>query len=366
MFVDDSETQGVDRSVTGTTAPHISRATHLRATRLTAGQQAINAGVKDVETGKQQVVAKTTEMATGSKHMTSARMPVVIPGAESKHTTSMRMPVVIPGAATAKKDSAKPTAASPRRFIVHAGVAALLLVVVVGALAAVLPTQSGSAGGMGQLFQPSMQSVSVKNNPTALIASQAATATAVTHDGYEYNGAGGQYSWTGVQKSFTLPNGTSTSSIPSSPVTPTPSAQTSTSPSGPTSISTGGGLSSPSTGVLNTDFYDPFTAGQCTYWADYEYHRLTGNVVTWSGNADTWASGAATAGWTVSSTPHLYSIIVLQGGVQGAGVGTGHVAVVEKINADGSVATTSWNVVGWGVFSWGTYRPGPGVSFIWH
>jgi surface antigen len=342
MFVDDSETQGIDRSVTSNPIPRV-----LRATRLTVERQAINTSEREVETGKQQIVVKTTEMATGSKH-----------------TTSMRMPVVIPG--SIKKESAPSAVGSPRSFVLHAGIAVVLLVVVVGALAAVLPTQEGSAGGIGHIFDPSLQSVTVKNNQTALIASQAATATAVTHDGYEYNGAGGQYNWAGVQKSFTLPGGASTSSIPSTPVSPTPTTQTSTSPSGPTSISTSGGLSSPTTGTLNTDFYDPFTPGQCTYWADYEYHRLTGNVVTWSGNAEDWAAGAGSAGWTVSSTPHLYSLIVLQGGVEGAGVGTGHVAVVEKINSDGSVATTNWNVVGWGVFSWGTYRPGPGVSFIWH
>ena len=63
------------------------------------------------------------------------------------------------------------------------------------------------------------------------------------------------------------------------------------------------------------------------------------------------------------------SIIVLAPGVQGAG-GFGHVAVVERINSDGSVYVSTWNWYagggGWARTSYWTFYPGPGVTFVWH
>ncbi|TMD71450.1 MAG: CHAP domain-containing protein, partial [Chloroflexi bacterium] len=107
---------------------------------------------------------------------------------------------------------------------------------------------------------------------------------------------------------------------------------------------------------------------QCTYWADLRYHQLTGFWVPWGGNAWEWAAGASASGWNVSSSPHVPSIIVLQPGVQGAG-GFGHVAVVERINSDGTVYTSNWNWYGngggWATWSSWDFTPGPGVSFVW-
>ncbi len=112
-----------------------------------------------------------------------------------------------------------------------------------------------------------------------------------------------------------------------------------------------------------------FSFGQCTYWADLRYQQLTGYWVDWIGNAYQWKYGALSApGWIVSSTPHVPSIIVLQPGVQGAGY-FGHVAVVERINPDGSVYTSNMNWYangGWDRVSDWTFTPGPGVSFVWH
>lgn len=109
--------------------------------------------------------------------------------------------------------------------------------------------------------------------------------------------------------------------------------------------------------------------GYCTYWANSRYHALTGNWVTWLGNAYQWAQGARLAGWNVSSTPHVPSIIVLMPGVQGAG-GYGHVAVVESINANGSAHTSNMNWYanggGWDRVSYMDFTPGSGVYFVWH
>jgi surface antigen len=262
--------------------------------------------------------------------------------------TPMREPVYIAG--TGKKSAGTMLPPKGRRSVIHAGVAIVLIAIVIGTLVAVIPTGSSEAFGLGNIFRPSTGMVTSKQNSTALIASQAATATAVTVDGYEYDGAGGNQSWAGVQNNFALPDGTTTQQVSSQ---------------APTYGGSAGGISSSTGTIANAGFNDYFTAGQCTYWADYEYHRLTGYAVTWSGNASYWAIGAAGAGWTVSSAPKVYSIIVLQPGTQGAGA-DGHVGVVEGINSDGSVRTTNWNVVGWGQFSWETYTPGPGVQFIWH
>lgn len=108
--------------------------------------------------------------------------------------------------------------------------------------------------------------------------------------------------------------------------------------------------------------------GQCTYWSNYEYHRLTGFWVSWNGNADQWVTGAHKANWNVSQTPHVPSIMVMMPGVQGAS-GYGHVAVVESAN--GNVVHTSnmnWyaNGGGWNRVSNVNFYAGRGIYFIWH
>lgn len=119
--------------------------------------------------------------------------------------------------------------------------------------------------------------------------------------------------------------------------------------------------------IANSSVSRSWPPGQCTYWANLRYHELTGYWVPWNGNADQWVTGAKLAHWGYSPAPHIPSIIVLQPGVQSAGY-LGHVAVVESINADGSVVTSNMN---WGPFSttnveYVTFHPGPGVEFVWH
>jgi surface antigen len=122
-------------------------------------------------------------------------------------------------------------------------------------------------------------------------------------------------------------------------------------------------------GPVVTGSPHPWPVGVCTYWANSRYHTLTGNWVTWTGNAYQWAQGARLAGWNVSGTPHVPSIIVLMPGVQGAS-GFGHVAVVESINGNGSAHTSNMNWYanggGWDRVSYMDFTPGNGVYFIWH
>ena len=301
-------------------------------------------------TSEQRKEASAVLPAVGvpSQPLTKLQQPKDIhvpPPSLSKRTPPSSRPrtVVIP--ATGKKSTGTMRAPKGRSRVVHLGVCVTLVAIVLGTLAAVLPADTrGHSNGLG-LFQPIMHMISSQKNDTALIAAQAATATAVTQDGYEYNGAGGNHPFAGVNTNITP------AAIPAPTTAPTSS--------GPAAAPT-----APST--FDGNFSNPFSPGQCTWWADYRYHQLTGFAIPWSGNASAWAYNAAGyGGWVVSDTPRVPSIIVLQPGVQYAS-GWGHVAIVERINPDGSVYTSNYNVVGWGVLSYATYHPGPGVSFVYH
>jgi surface antigen len=158
-----------------------------------------------------------------------------------------------------------------------------------------------------------------------------------------------------------------------------------------------------------SDGYDPYATGgqtitngssslswplgQCTYWANYRYHQLTGYWVSWTGNADQWVAGAKAAGWDVSTQPPpgVPSIIVLMPYVQGA-YGYGHVAVVESIVGASSTATPTSGTPaavtptpkpavttvytsnmnwwtgggGWDIVSYVDFTVGSSVYFVWH
>ncbi len=249
-------------------------------------------------------------------------------------TTSLREPIFISG--NGKKRASTATTPKGRRLVVHATVTIFLVAIVAGALIAVLPTGSGEAKS-GSFFQPIVNMITSKRSDTALIASQAATATAVTQDGYD----AGNQSYAGV------------SSGPANTTTGT--------------SSTGGSMPVDSGIGANLD---RFFYGQCTYWANMRYGELSGHYVPWLGNADAWAGQAAAYGWHVSSEPNPNgpSIVVLADGVQGAGW-YGHVAVVEQgePTANNGVLTSNWNWNGgWATESWVTFYAGPGVTFVWY
>ena len=229
-------------------------------------------------------------------------------------TTSKRQPVVIPASGKKRPDGKGPDGKGPRRrrWYMQMIVAIVMVVIVVGTLLSVVPIDNAG----DHLFNP-FQSISKLvqssgGNPSSL-AQQDATATVTHQDGYD----------------------------------------------------PGSGLVLGPGGALNH-----FAYGQCTYYASMRYHQLTGQWVPWLGNAYQWAYEAPGFGWTVSPTPRAPSIIVLGPGVQGAGW-FGHVAIVESINPDGSVVTSGWNWYGtygggWARLSVVTFRPGSGVSFVWH
>jgi len=238
----------------------------------------------------------------------------LLPEAKTR-TTSLREPLVIRGSGT--KSPGLPRPPQGRRAVINIAVTTLLLFIVLTTLLAVLPAGTDAHHGGFSLLDPITKFVNTKGNNSALIASQAATATAVTQDGYDPGAQAGTF--VGVA------------------------------PPPPNANSNG-----------NNFYY-----GQCTYWASMRYHQLAGVWIPWQGNANQWAGGAARNGWVVSSTPKLHSIIVLQAFVQGAGY-YGHVAIVEGINPDGSVLTSNWNWGGaWAITTYATFNPGPGVNFVY-
>lgn len=256
----------------------------------------------------------------------SSLNPNMMPSAQTNlpMTQPLRAPVLI--AATGKKSTKTMRAPKGRRAVVNIGMAVVLVAILLGTLIAVLPVGNGQASGLEKIFNPSLSVVTSKENSTALIAAQAATATAVTQDGFD----AGNQTYAGVTTSTTT---------------------TTISPS--------------DAGSLSRFFY-----GQCTYWANMRYHQLTGHWVPWLGNAYEWAYQASAYGWVTSSVPNPNgpSIIVLAPGTQGAG-SYGHVAVVETgvTNYANGVITSNWNWNGdWAAEDWVTFYPGAGVTFVWY
>lgn len=90
--------------------------------------------------------------------------------------------------------------------------------------------------------------------------------------------------------------------------------------------------------------YNWATAGQCTWGALNLWYRATGFYPGgWTGNALNWAWGAANAGWTVTSTPRVRSIVVMQPGTYTSS-SAGHVAWVTAVNGN-QVTFTEMNAL---------------------
>lgn len=111
--------------------------------------------------------------------------------------------------------------------------------------------------------------------------------------------------------------------------------------------------------------YYSWAFGQCTWWAQYE--RQDENLMH-MGNAQYWASSAASRGYSVGFTPQVGATVVFQPGIQGAG-GAGHVAHVLKVYPNGwfliSEMNFYWNGGGWGRVDYRFAHTGSGVQFIY-
>ena len=86
--------------------------------------------------------------------------------------------------------------------------------------------------------------------------------------------------------------------------------------------------------------------GQCTWWAYERRTQLGLPVGSRLGNGADWAASARALGYWVDSTPREGDVAVFARGQAGSDPTYGHVAVVEHVNADGSVEISEANVNG--------------------
>lgn len=92
--------------------------------------------------------------------------------------------------------------------------------------------------------------------------------------------------------------------------------------------------------------------GQCTWYAYERRVQLGLPVGSQFGNGNMWGASAAALGYWVDSTPrHVGDIVSFASGQLNADATYGHVAVVERINEDGSIEISESNVKGLGVIS---------------
>ncbi|WP_366515894.1 CHAP domain-containing protein [uncultured Bifidobacterium sp.] len=94
------------------------------------------------------------------------------------------------------------------------------------------------------------------------------------------------------------------------------------------------------------DSGNAYEFSQCTWWAYTRRHQLGLPVGSHLGNGRDWAASAKALGYWVDDTPrNVGDVIVFQAGQEGSDAFYGHVAIVEKINADGSIVTSECGAV---------------------
>ena len=82
----------------------------------------------------------------------------------------------------------------------------------------------------------------------------------------------------------------------------------------------------------------------CTWWAFIRRTQLGLPVGSHWGNGGQWADSARAAGLTVDQTPSVGAIMVFAPGQERSSSVYGHVAIVEKVNEDGSVVTSEMGI----------------------
>lgn len=91
----------------------------------------------------------------------------------------------------------------------------------------------------------------------------------------------------------------------------------------------------------NTVGGNAYPARQCTLWAYIRRSQLSLPVGSYMGNGAEWANTARSLGYLVNNTPHVGAAMVFARGQRvgywNADWTYGHVAVVERVNGDGSV-----------------------------
>ncbi|HEX4662420.1 MAG TPA: CHAP domain-containing protein [Candidatus Saccharimonadales bacterium] len=98
--------------------------------------------------------------------------------------------------------------------------------------------------------------------------------------------------------------------------------------------------------------------GYCTWYAFNRRAELGRPVGSNWGNAVTWASYARSAGFKVDNTPEVGAVLQA-----GGYYGLGHVAIVERVNGDGSITLSEMNYAGWNVISSRTLSAGQAAAY---
>lgn len=89
------------------------------------------------------------------------------------------------------------------------------------------------------------------------------------------------------------------------------------------------------------DTGNAYEFSQCTWWVYVRRHQLGLPVGSHFGNGNMWADSARGLGYWVDRTPrHVGDVMVFRAGQAGSDPFYGHVAIVEKINPDGSIETS--------------------------
>lgn len=99
------------------------------------------------------------------------------------------------------------------------------------------------------------------------------------------------------------------------------------------------------------DSGNSYPYGQCTWYA-YERRKELGLPVgSFFGNGGMWGASALALGYLVDNRPQVGDIVSFQPGQEWADPTYGHVAIVEKVNDDGSIEISEMNVKGVGITS---------------
>ena len=107
-------------------------------------------------------------------------------------------------------------------------------------------------------------------------------------------------------------------------------------------------------GHATHDYSSTYPWSQCTWYAYNRRHALNLPVGTQFGNGHMWADSARKYGYLVNRTPHVGAIMVFQRGQLGHSPIYGHVAIVERVNADGSVLISECGSIWQGRAHWMT------------
>lgn len=120
-----------------------------------------------------------------------------------------------------------------------------------------------------------------------------------------------------------------------------PSSSSSHSSSSSSSSHASSGGSSGSVGHATGDVGNAYEYSQCTWWAYVRRHQLGLPVGSYFGNGGQWWSSAMKLGYKVNHTPSVGAIVSYLPGQNGSNPIYGHVAIVERVNANGSILTSN-------------------------